>query len=110
MFLRHTRSAIRPQTRLFSSNAGTNPFQYKKLFDPCEDEVTVYRKLTSDHVEVKKLENIEFLHVHPQALRLLTSTAMRDIAHLLRSAHLKQLSNILKDPEATENVAQNEAC
>lgn len=28
---------------------------------------------------------------------------MVDIAHLLRPAHLQQLSNILKDPEATEN-------
>jgi fumarate hydratase class I len=28
---------------------------------------------------------------------------MTDIAHLLRPAHLKQLSNILKDPEATSN-------
>ena len=28
---------------------------------------------------------------------------MIDIAHLLRPAHLQSLSNILKDPEATEN-------
>uniref|UniRef100_A0A7S1IXL9 fumarate hydratase n=1 Tax=Eutreptiella gymnastica TaxID=73025 RepID=A0A7S1IXL9_9EUGL len=28
---------------------------------------------------------------------------MVDVAHLLRPAHLQQLSNILKDPEATEN-------
>ncbi|MFM7095624.1 MAG: fumarate hydratase, partial [Actinomycetota bacterium] len=31
------------------------------------------------------------------------STAMRDIAHLLRSSHLQQLRNILDDPEASDN-------
>eukprot|EP01051_Picozoa_sp_SAG22_P002525 SAG22_NODE_113_length_19407_cov_214.925161_18_plen_254_part_00 len=45
----------------------------------------------------------QVLHVEPEGLRLLASTAMRDIAHLLRPAHLKQLSSILKDPEATAN-------
>ena len=29
--------------------------------------------------------------------------AMYDIAHLLRPGHLQQLSNILKDPEASQN-------
>ena len=29
--------------------------------------------------------------------------AFHEIAHLLRPAHLQQLSNILKDPEASEN-------
>ena len=43
------------------------------------------------------------LKVHENALRLLSSTAMVDIAHLLRPAHLQQLSNILKDPEASKN-------
>ena len=41
------------------------------------------------------------LKVEPEGLRLLASTAMRDIAHLLRPAHLQQLSSILDDPEAT---------
>jgi fumarate hydratase class I len=38
-----------------------------------------------------------FLHVAPEALRLLTETAMHDVAHYLRPAHLQQLSNILAD-------------
>jgi fumarate hydratase class I len=45
----------------------------------------------------------KFLKVEPEALRLLSAQAMTDIAHLLRPAHLQQLANILKDPEATEN-------
>jgi tartrate dehydratase alpha subunit/fumarate hydratase class I-like protein len=43
------------------------------------------------------------LQIEPEALRLLTAQAMTDIAHLLRPAHLQQLSNILKDGEATAN-------
>lgn len=39
--------------------------------------------------------------VAPEALRLLASEAMADIAHLLRPSHLQQLSNILKDPEVS---------
>ena len=41
--------------------------------------------------------------MEPEALRLLSETAMRDVAHLLRSSHLQQLSNILDDDEASEN-------
>jgi fumarate hydratase class I len=43
------------------------------------------------------------LKVDPSAITLLTNTAMRDIAHLLRSGHLQQLRNILDDPEASDN-------
>jgi fumarate hydratase class I len=44
-----------------------------------------------------------FLRVSPAAITLLTETAMRDIAHLLRPGHLQQLRNILDDPEASAN-------
>ncbi|HLK02714.1 MAG TPA: fumarate hydratase, partial [Streptosporangiaceae bacterium] len=45
----------------------------------------------------------DFIEVEPEALTLLTRTAMRDIAHLLRPAHLRQLRSILLDPEASPN-------
>ena len=41
--------------------------------------------------------------VEPEGLELLSRQAMIDIAHLLRPAHLAQLSSILKDPEASDN-------
>jgi fumarate hydratase class I len=44
-----------------------------------------------------------FLQVEPEALRLLTSTAMHDIAHYLRPAHLTQLASIMNDAEASPN-------
>ena len=39
----------------------------------------------------------------PEALRLLTETAMHDIAHYLRPAHLTQVRAIMDDPEASNN-------
>jgi fumarate hydratase class I len=41
--------------------------------------------------------------VAPEALRLLTETAMHDIAHYLRPAHLAQVRKIIDDPEASAN-------
>jgi fumarate hydratase class I len=43
------------------------------------------------------------LQVAPEALTLLTETAIHDISHYLRAEHLQQLANILKDPEASPN-------
>eukprot|EP00475_Leptophrys_vorax_P000459 TRINITY_DN10252_c0_g1_i1.p1 TRINITY_DN10252_c0_g1~~TRINITY_DN10252_c0_g1_i1.p1 ORF type:complete len:574 (-),score=180.52 TRINITY_DN10252_c0_g1_i1:38-1759(-) len=86
------------------------PFRFTELFphDPSADyHETEYRKITSDFVSSEKVTTssgtVEFLKVAPEGLTLLTSTAMRDISHLLRPAHLQQLANILKDPEASEN-------
>ena len=44
-----------------------------------------------------------FLAVDPEVLTLLTATAMFEISHLLRPAHLAQLAAILDDPEASAN-------
>jgi len=52
---------------------------------------------------VIKLGDREFLQVAPEALTLLTETAIHDISHYLRAEHLQQLANILKDPEASPN-------
>ena len=78
-------------------------FHYQELFDLAPDKKTEYVKLTSNGVSVVDLGGTKFLKVEPEALRLLSARAMTDIAHLLRPAHLQQLSNILKDPEATSN-------
>jgi fumarate hydratase, class I len=62
-----------------------------------------YRLLTTDGVEVVEAAGRRFLQVAPEALRLLTETAMHDIAHLLRPGHLQQLARILDDPDASPN-------
>src|SRR3954462_5788904 len=70
---------------------------------PLGEDSTPYRLLTSDGVRVVEAAGRSFLEVQPEALRLLTETAMRDIAHLLRPGHLRQLSRILDDPDASPN-------
>ncbi|HWO09811.1 MAG TPA: fumarate hydratase [Polyangiaceae bacterium] len=80
----------------------TDAFQYESML-PLGEDTTPYRRLTADHVEVKQAFGKTFLEVGPEALRLLTSQAMRDIAHLLRPGHLAQLRRILDDPEASDN-------
>ena len=78
-------------------------FAYEDLLPVGADE-TPYRLLTTEGVEVVDGPGGRtFLEVAPEALRLLTETAMHDIAHYLRPAHLQQLANILDDPEASDN-------
>jgi fumarate hydratase, class I len=77
-------------------------FAYADLL-PREEEPTPYRLLTRDGVRTVEAAGRTFLEVAPEALRLLTETAMHDIAHFLRPAHLAQLRRILDDPEASAN-------
>ena len=77
-------------------------FEYQEMF-PVGPDTTTYRKLTDQFVSTFDTPEGRFLKVDPAAITLLTETAMRDIAHLLRSDHLQQLANILKDPEASDN-------
>lgn len=87
--------------RAFSSEQSA--FSYEELFQSTGPLPYPYRKLTSDYVSVSELGGKRVLHVEPEALRLLASEAMTDIAHLLRPGHLQQLANILDDPEASSN-------
>lgn len=78
-------------------------FRYEHLL-PTGDDDTPYRLLTTEGVEVVEgPEGRQFLKVAPEALELLAETAMHDIAHYLRPAHLQQLRNILDDEEASDN-------
>ncbi len=77
-------------------------FFYQSMLPLGPDE-TPYRKLTGDFVSTFEGGGNTFLKVEPEALALLAREAMVDIAHLLRPGHLAQLSNILKDPEASDN-------
>ncbi|HTP82133.1 MAG TPA: fumarate hydratase [Alphaproteobacteria bacterium] len=67
------------------------------------DHPTSYRKLTSDHVGAASFDGQKVLKVDPQALTMLAAEAFKDISHLLRPAHLKQMRTILDDPEASAN-------
>ncbi|MDC0073276.1 fumarate hydratase [Alphaproteobacteria bacterium] len=76
--------------------------KFQPIFEFGKDE-TKYKKISNDFVSLKKIEDRDILHIEPQALELLARQAMKDIAHLLRADHLKQLAQILEDDEASNN-------
>jgi len=78
-------------------------FAFQEILEAGHHEDTPYRKLTGDFVSTFEARGRHFLEVAPEALTLLTKTAMRDIAHLLRPGHLAQLRKILDDAEASSN-------
>src|SRR6266568_2981396 len=79
-------------------------FSYTDLL-PLGEDTTGYRQLDGGGgVSAEVAFGREFLHVEPGVLSLLTQTAMRDIAHLLRPGHLRQLRSILDDPQGSGNA------
>jgi fumarate hydratase class I len=77
-------------------------FSYSDLL-PLGEDKTKYRLVSKEGVSVVKLGDKEFLQIEPAALEKLTSEAIHDINHYLRAEHLQQLTNIVKDPEASPN-------
>jgi len=82
--------------------ADTDEFEFTELL-PLGPDTTPYRLLTTEGVSTFESPRGTFLEVSPEAIRLLTAEAMREIAHFLRPGHLQQLRNILDDPEASDN-------
>ena len=77
-------------------------FSYSDLL-PIGEDKTKYRLVSKEGVSVVKLGDKEFLQVEPSALEKLSAEAIHDINHYLRAEHLQQLTNIVKDPEASPN-------
>jgi fumarate hydratase class I len=77
-------------------------FDYTDLLPLGPDE-TEYRLITTEGVRRVEAAGRTFLEVEPEALRLLTETAIHDISHYLRASHLAQLRKIIDDPEASGN-------
>ena len=77
-------------------------FSYTDLL-PLGPDSTEYRLVTEDGISTGRSFGRDFLEIEPDVLSALTAAAMRDIAHLLRPGHLRQLRSILDDPEASGN-------
>ncbi|HEY1914492.1 MAG TPA: fumarate hydratase [Streptosporangiaceae bacterium] len=77
-------------------------FSFTELLPTGPDD-TEYRKLDLTGVSEAEAYGRKFLQIEPGVLTALTREAMRDIAHLLRPGHLRQLRSILDDPEASPN-------
>jgi len=85
-------------------NAPARPanFLYSPMF-PLGEDPTPYRRLDIKGVSTTTADGKTILKIAPEALTELTFTAIHEVNHLLRPAHLAQLANILKDPEASGN-------
>ena len=70
---------------------------------PLGADTTEYRQLTGAGVTTRQAFGRKFIEVPPELLTLVAREGMRDIAHLLRPGHLRQLRAILNDPEASPN-------
>jgi fumarate hydratase class I len=77
-------------------------FIYDTLF-PLSEDTTEYRLLTKEFVRTKEFEGSEVLLVEPRALTLLAETAFKDVAHLYRADHLRQLQAVMEDPDSSDN-------
>lgn len=80
-------------------------FAYQPLFDTRGPKEIEWTLVTKDGVDaVTSPDGSEtFVRVSGEALRTLAARAVRDVSHLLRPGHLKQLRKILDDPEASRN-------
>jgi fumarate hydratase class I len=78
----------------------TPEFKYYDPY-PLGEDKTNYYLLTKDFISI--FDGEEVLRVNPEALTLLAKTALRDVSFMLRTEHLKQLGEILKDPDASDN-------
>ena len=70
---------------------------------PLGADTTEYRQLAGVGVTTREAFGRKFIEVPPELLTLVAREGMRDIAHLLRPGHLRQLRAILDDPEASPN-------
>ena len=77
-------------------------FHYQEMFELGADD-TEYRQLGREFVSTIDVDGRRILRIEPQALVQLASEAVRDVSHLFRTGHLKQLAKILEDPEASDN-------
>ena len=77
-------------------------FKYQKPFPRGKDS-TKYYLLTKDFISVSNFEGNEILKVEPEGLTLLAKTAMHDCSFMMRTEHLKQMAEILDDPNASKN-------
>ncbi|MGM3223997.1 class I fumarate hydratase FumA [Dickeya zeae] len=78
------------------------PFYYQDPFPLAKDK-TEYRLISSDFVSVSQFEGQDILKVDPQGLTLLAQQAFHDASFMLRPSHQQQVTDILHDPEASEN-------
>jgi len=82
--------------------ARTGEFLYLPMF-PLGPAETPWKRLDVGGVATIAAAGRRVLTIAPEALTELAFRAFRDVSHLLRPGHLRQLRAILDDPEASAN-------
>ena len=85
-----------------SPDARPGEFHYMPMF-PLGPHQVEWRKLAIDGVSTSQCDGQTVLRIKAGALSDLAFQAYRDVSHLLRPYHLRQLRSILDDPEASAN-------
>ncbi|TXI61706.1 FumA C-terminus/TtdB family hydratase beta subunit [Mycolicibacterium mageritense] len=70
---------------------------------PVGPDTADYRRLATGDIRTVTAAGREFLEVAPDVLEQLAFEAYRDVSHLLRTSHLRQVAAILDDPDASAN-------
>jgi fumarate hydratase class I len=70
---------------------------------PTGQDATEYRLLTEAHISTAAFDGQEVLKISSQGLTFLAEQAFKDVSHLLRPSHLKQLTGIFDDPHSSAN-------
>lgn len=72
---------------------------------PIGTDTTAYRKLEIRHDAIRTVRAAGrvFVDIDPEVLEHVAFEAYRDVAHLLRTSHLRQIAAILDDPESSPN-------
>ena len=76
--------------------------EFEEVFQLGAD-ATEYNLVSTDYVKTTEFNGQEVLIVDTEALRFLSELATKEISFKLRTAHLKQVASILRDPKATGN-------
>jgi fumarate hydratase, class I len=77
-------------------------FKYQEMF-PLAGDSSAYRLLSNEPVTVTTFDGQRVIKVSREGLTYLAEQAFLDVSHLLRPAHLQQLSAIFEDPESSVN-------
>src|SRR3982751_5381993 len=78
-------------------------FAYEPVFQTEGSDHTEYRLLTREGVSQIDVNGRKMLKAEASVLKHLAKQAFIDISFFLRPKHLKQLSQELNDPEASDN-------
>lgn len=90
------------KTRLIKQRIIMAEFNYAKPF-PLSHDATEYRLVSKDYVSTIEVDGRKILKIDPKALEVIAKEAIADVSFYLRRTHLEKLSNILDDPDSSDN-------